>query len=82
MGPVRGRYRPVRGAVPIVYCIVIVCERVRAAWITYFGVEIYIFVQQYIFQSSSTYFRAVLHISEEAVCTRREHGEDTVRTTS
>ena len=66
------------------YCIVIVCERVHAIWITYFGVEIYILVQQYIFQScniyiserqyifqsSSTYFRAAVHISEEAVCTR------------
>ena len=36
-GPVRGRYGPVRGAVPIVYCIVMVCERVHAVWITYFG---------------------------------------------
>ena len=84
MGPVRGCYGPVRGAVPISYCIVIVCERVHAVWITYFGVEIYILVQQcifqsrntyiseqqYIFQSTITYFRAALQISEEAVCTR------------
>ena len=26
-------------------------------WITYFGVAIYILVQQYIFQSGNTYFR-------------------------
>ena len=71
------------GAVPIFYCIVMVCERVHAVWITYCGVAIYILVQQqyftvaihiskwqYIFQSSNIYFRAALHISEEAVCTR------------
>ena len=63
-------YGPVCGAVPILYCIVIVCERVHAVWVTYFGVEIYILVQQYIFHNDNTYFRAALHISEEAVCTR------------
>ena len=31
---------------------------------------------QYIFQSSITYFRAALHISEETVCTRCGHGEN------
>ena len=30
----------------------------------------------YKFQSGNTYFRAALHISEEAVCTRRGHGEN------
>ena len=44
--PVRGRYGPARGAVPISYCMVMVCERVHAVWITYFGVAIYILVQQ------------------------------------
>ena len=65
MGPVRGRHGPVRGAVPILYCIVMVCERVHAVWITYFGVAIYILVQQYIFQSGNTYFRTTIHISEQ-----------------
>ena len=46
MSTVRGRYGPVRGAVPIFYCIVMVCERVHAVWITYFEVAIYILVQQ------------------------------------
>ena len=65
MGPVRDRYGPVCGAVPIFYYVVMACERVHAVWITYFGVAIYILVQQYIFQSGNTYFIALIYISEQ-----------------
>ena len=88
MGPVRGRYGQVREAVPILYCIVIVCERVHAVWITYFGVEIYILVQQYIFQSRNAYFRTTIHISEHhyifqsTITYFRGGGMHTVRTRS
>ena len=52
-----------------------VCEHVHAAWITYFGVAIYILVQQYIFQSGNTYFRAAIHISEHKYIFKN-HGEN------
>ena len=44
---------------------------------------IYILVQQYIFQSGNTYFRAAMHISEQQYIFQRSryaHGEDTVST--
>ena len=73
------------------YCIVVVCERVHAVWITYFGVAIYIGAAIYIsepqqiFQSRNAYFRAAIHISGQHYIFQRRryaHGEDTVRTTS
>ena len=90
MGPVRGRYGPIRGAVPILYCTMMVCERVYArldnifrSGHIYFGAAIHISEPPYIFQSRNTYFRAAIHISEQHYIFQRRryaHGEDTVRT--
>ena len=41
-----------------------VCERVHATWIPYFGVAIHISEWQYIFRCGNTYFRVAIHISE------------------
>ena len=90
MGPVRGRYGPVRGAVPILYCIVmflLTCacrlDNIFRSDNIYFGASIHISERQYIFQSSKRYFRAAIDILEQHYIFQRKryaHGDDTVRT--
>ena len=92
MGPVQGRYGPVRGggAHIVLYsdCFLTCACRLDNIFHSgniYFGAAIHFSERQNIFQSGKIYFRASIDILEQHYIFQRRryvHGEDTVRKTS